>query len=260
MINGFPRGGQGLIVLNAELRIPVRGGLGAVAFIDGGNVPLFVKRIQHGGDPRLRGVRSAVPFAGGTDSHRPRDQARSATSAAGQRPRTADRIAHQPGAGILMELASRGQRAEGRGQNVRARAATARLPLLSALCPLRSALCPVSVRAEMIDRVLAILPGQIVTLSDVEAAIDLGLVEVPAGADRIAGGLSALIDRMLMLNEVRRVAPAEPSPAAIDARVTRIRQRLGAPADMARVLSARGLDETVRAAVCGRRSAARRVP
>ena len=79
--------------------------------------------------------------------------------------------------------------------------------LLFALSSLR-----VSVRAEIIDRVLAILPGQIVTLSDVEAAIDLGLVEVPAGTDRIAGGLSALIDRMLMLNEVRRVAPAGAVP------------------------------------------------
>jgi outer membrane protein insertion porin family len=36
--DGFPRGGHGLVVLNAELRIPVRGGLGAVAFVDGGNV------------------------------------------------------------------------------------------------------------------------------------------------------------------------------------------------------------------------------
>ena len=35
---GFPTGGNGLIVLNAEARIPLRGGLGAVAFIDGGNV------------------------------------------------------------------------------------------------------------------------------------------------------------------------------------------------------------------------------
>ena len=35
---GSRRGGHGLIVLNAELRIPVRGGLGAVTFIDGGNV------------------------------------------------------------------------------------------------------------------------------------------------------------------------------------------------------------------------------
>ena len=36
--DAFPTGGHGLIVLNAEARIPLRGGLGAVAFIDGGNV------------------------------------------------------------------------------------------------------------------------------------------------------------------------------------------------------------------------------
>ena len=35
---GFPKGGQGLAVLNAELRIPVRGVLGMVAFVDAGNV------------------------------------------------------------------------------------------------------------------------------------------------------------------------------------------------------------------------------
>ncbi len=79
--------------------------------------------------------------------------------------------------------------------------------------------------AEIIDRVLAILPGQIVTLSDVEAALDFGLVEPPSGAERIAGGLSALVDRMLMLNEVRRVVPPEPRPDAIDARIARMRQR-----------------------------------
>jgi outer membrane protein insertion porin family len=36
--DGFPTGGNGLIVLNIEARVPLRGGLGAVAFIDGGNV------------------------------------------------------------------------------------------------------------------------------------------------------------------------------------------------------------------------------
>ena len=82
---------------------------------------------------------------------------------------------------------------------------------LFASCSLLSALCSV-LNAEIIDRVLAILPGQIVTLSDVEAALDFGLVEPPSGAERIAGGLSALVDRMLMLNEVRRVVPPEPRP------------------------------------------------
>lgn len=99
--------------------------------------------------------------------------------------------------------------------------------------------------AEIIDRVLAILPGQIITLSDVEAALDLGLVEAPAGGDRVAGALSAVIDRVLMLAEVRRVSPPEPSAAAIDARVARIRQRFASPAELSRVLTARGLDETI---------------
>jgi hypothetical protein len=122
---------------------------------------------------------------------------------------------------------------------------TVRHALVVAFCSLLSALWPISMSAEVIDRVLAILPGQIITLSDVEAALDLGLVEAPAGAERLAGGLSAVIDRVLMLNEVRRVTPAEPSTAAVDARVARIRQRFAGPADLSRVLAARGLDETV---------------
>ncbi len=118
---------------------------------------------------------------------------------------------------------------------------------LLVFCPLPSALSPlsVSVRAEIIDRVLAILPGQIITLSDVEAAIDLGLVEPQPGGDRIARGLDALINRLLMLNEVRRVVPPEPTPSAIDARVAQMRQRFASPAELERVLAARGVDETI---------------
>jgi hypothetical protein len=113
--------------------------------------------------------------------------------------------------------------------------------------PQPSAVSPfiVSARAEIIDKVIAILPGQIITLSDLEAALDLGLVEPPAGTDRIGGGLTVLVDRILMLNEVRRVVPAEPTAAAIDARVASIRQRFASPAELTRVLAARGVDETV---------------
>jgi hypothetical protein len=121
-----------------------------------------------------------------------------------------------------------------------------RTVLVSALCSLLFALCLLpSARAETIDRVLAILPGQIVTLSDVEAALDLGLVEAPDGSDRISGALSALIDRVLMLNEVRRVVPPEPGIDAINGRLARIRQRFGSPAALARVLEVRGIDEAV---------------
>lgn len=43
---GFPRGGHGLVVLNGELRIPVRGVLGAVVFVDGGNVFRTIDEIE----------------------------------------------------------------------------------------------------------------------------------------------------------------------------------------------------------------------
>jgi len=53
---GFPNGGEGLVILNAELRIPVRGVLGAVAFVDAGNVFLTVDEMDVGA------LRAAVGF------------------------------------------------------------------------------------------------------------------------------------------------------------------------------------------------------
>jgi outer membrane protein insertion porin family len=52
--NGFPKGGHGLIVLNAELRTPLRGSLGAVTFLDVGNV------FAHVNDINLAQLRAAV--------------------------------------------------------------------------------------------------------------------------------------------------------------------------------------------------------
>jgi outer membrane translocation and assembly module TamA len=52
----FPTGGHGLIVLNVEARIPLRGELGAVAFVDGGNVWQTVTKID------LSQMRGAVGF------------------------------------------------------------------------------------------------------------------------------------------------------------------------------------------------------
>jgi len=100
-------------------------------------------------------------------------------------------------------------------------------------------------RAEIIDRVLAILPGQIITQSDVQAAVDLGLVEPPAAGAGIAISLPAVIDRVLMLEEVHRVAPPEPSATDVEARLARIRQRFVSPAALSQVLAASGIDEAV---------------
>ncbi len=225
--DGFPTGGHGLIVLNAEPRIPIRGGLGAVAFVDGGNV--WPTGIRHGSRRRCAapsGSACAIVRRWGRFAWTWASSSIARMLPTGERERpTALHISL--GQAFLMELTST-DRAESRGQ--RAERSRVLVVVALALCSLPSA--TVGVRAEVIDRVLAILPGQIITLSDVEAALDLGLVEAPAGADRIAGGLSAVIDRVLMLNEVRRVAPPEPSAAAIDARVARIRQRFASPAGL----------------------------
>jgi outer membrane protein insertion porin family len=53
---GFPKGGHGLVVLNAEIRAPLRGGLGVVGFLDAGNV------FQHVDDMDLGDLRTAAGF------------------------------------------------------------------------------------------------------------------------------------------------------------------------------------------------------
>ena len=54
--DGFPLGGNGEVIFNGELRVPVRGGLGLVGFVDSGNV---FKRVA---DIDLGELRTAVGF------------------------------------------------------------------------------------------------------------------------------------------------------------------------------------------------------
>jgi hypothetical protein len=99
--------------------------------------------------------------------------------------------------------------------------------------------------AEIIDRVLAVVSGQVVTQSDVEAAVELGLVSVAPGEDRTTTGLQSLIDRILMLNEVRRLVPPDPPESAVDARVAEIARRFPSAEALARLLRASGIDQDV---------------
>jgi hypothetical protein len=80
-------------------------------------------------------------------------------------------------------------------------------------------------QAEIIDRILAVVEGQLITLSDVRAVTRLGLEAVPQGEDPLRGILDRLIERHLMLVEVERYAPPEPSPEAIDAGLAAVRAR-----------------------------------
>jgi hypothetical protein len=104
-------------------------------------------------------------------------------------------------------------------------------------------LCPHVAGAETIDRVLAVVAGQLITLSDVMAARDLGLQTADGGGDPVRAVLTKLIDRELVLTEVERYAPPEPSADAVDREVERVRARFAAPEALEAALTRSGIDE-----------------
>jgi len=82
--------------------------------------------------------------------------------------------------------------------------------------------------------------GYAITLSDVKAALALGLVDVPPEAAEPAV-IERLVDRQLVLTEVARFAPPEPSPAAVAREVDAIEMRTGGR--LAVIMETTGLDE-----------------
>jgi hypothetical protein len=78
---------------------------------------------------------------------------------------------------------------------------------------------------QIIDRVLAVVGGRIITLSDARAAVELGLVPIGGSAAPLADALDQLVDRRLMLAEIERYAPPEPTAAAIDEALATVRRR-----------------------------------
>jgi len=97
---------------------------------------------------------------------------------------------------------------------------------------------------ETIDRVLAVVAGQLITLSDVTAARDLGLEDARGAADPIRVVLTRLVDRQLMLAEVDRYAPPEPSTDSVDRELASVRARFPDEQGLNDVLVRSGLDVT----------------
>jgi hypothetical protein len=95
--------------------------------------------------------------------------------------------------------------------------------------------------AQLIDRVLAVVAGQPITLSDVRAATTLGLVPAaPAGENAERAALNNLVDRQLQLLEVNRYLPPEPTSAEMDARLSEIRARFNGEAAFQAALTENG--------------------
>jgi hypothetical protein len=99
------------------------------------------------------------------------------------------------------------------------------------------------VKAEIIDRVLAVVGGVVITQSDVTAAAELGLVTVGASEDPIGVVLAQLISRQLVLTEVERYAPPEPTADAIERRLDAVRAKFSSTQDYTAALERSGLDD-----------------
>ena len=105
-------------------------------------------------------------------------------------------------------------------------------------CLIVAVLAPANAQAqagELIERTLAIVGTQVITLSDARAAVRLGLIEAERTADPTSV-TQLLVDRELILREVQRYAPPAPSEGSIDARLDEIKKALGGDGEWARLL------------------------
>jgi hypothetical protein len=96
-------------------------------------------------------------------------------------------------------------------------------------------------RADIIDRLMAVVHGKTITLSEVNGAILFGLIEPPPGTpDPLAFTTNRLIERTLMLEEVERFQPPEPDPVEITIRIDELQKRAGSVAAFEKALKVTG--------------------
>jgi hypothetical protein len=81
---------------------------------------------------------------------------------------------------------------------------------------------------QLIDRVVARVDGAPLTMTDVQTALGLGLIQVPAGSDPGVAGTQQMIDRQLELVEVQRFPPPEPDRASVTREIARLKMNAGA--------------------------------
>jgi hypothetical protein len=95
---------------------------------------------------------------------------------------------------------------------------------------------------EVIDRLVAVVGSQTITLSDVRGAAELGLLDLPPGETSEAALVRAAVERALVQLEVERYGGNLPGEPAVTRRIVEITSRLG-PEQAAVVMARAGLDE-----------------
>jgi hypothetical protein len=80
----------------------------------------------------------------------------------------------------------------------------------------------------LLDRVVARVNGSVILLSDVRAAAAVGLIEAaPDSPDAV----EQMVQRTLLVEEVNRFPPPEPTGEAVDGELARLRERAGGSLD-----------------------------
>lgn len=97
--------------------------------------------------------------------------------------------------------------------------------------------------SELLDRVIAVVSGSVITLSDARTAIMFGLVDTHDAPDPVAVAMQWLVDRQLVLDEVNRYETPDPDLAHIDPVFSEIRKKLDAGKGTAVALASLGLDD-----------------
>jgi hypothetical protein len=97
--------------------------------------------------------------------------------------------------------------------------------------------------AQLVDRVIAVVSGTVIMLSDARAAIALGLFDPGAARDPIEAAMRWLIDRQLVIDEAGRGDRVEVDPDALGAAIDGARQRFPSEDAYRRALAECGLDD-----------------
>lgn len=127
--------------------------------------------------------------------------------------------------------------------------------LVAGVVPLRG--------AELLDRVIAVVSGTVITLSDARTALALGLVDARQARDPIETALRWLVDRQLVADEAARSGALDVDLTLVNREVEAVRQRFPSASDYRAGLVRLGLDDAgvlrlVRGTVAARQYVERR--
>ncbi len=98
-----------------------------------------------------------------------------------------------------------------------------------------------SVFAQPLDRILAVVNGHVIMRSDVRAFLDLGLVDGTSSPADEGTVLTLLIERRVVLDEVDRFVVEEPDPVVVEQRLARLRADLPRGTEFEPLLARSGL-------------------